>query len=102
VVDHAEQVHKVMEQSRFEKTLDNYYFGSSDIGCIDRAWSYADQNLSAIGVSPYGMEVGLTGNPQQGNCRTTSFPGGLRGAIIAWSDGIFNSLGVTYFGPSGI
>lgn len=49
MVDHAEQVHKVMEQSRFEKTLDNYYFGSSDIGCIDRAssWSYADQNLSA-------------------------------------------------------
>lgn len=55
-----------------------------------------------IGASPYGMEVGLTGNLQQGNCTTTLFPSGLRGAIIAWSDGIFYSLGVTYFGPSGI
>jgi hypothetical protein len=39
-------------------------------------------------------------NPQ-GTCKTDLFEGGLRGAIVAWSDGVFQGLGTAYFGPAG-
>lgn len=37
----------------------------------------------------------------QGICRTDLYEGGLRGAIVAWSDGVFQGLRTVYFGPSG-
>jgi len=39
----------------------------------------------------------------QGNisCLTDLYPGGLRGSIVAWSDGVFQGLHTAYFGPAG-
>jgi hypothetical protein len=34
-------------------------------------------------------------------CKSSIYAGGLRGTIIAWSDGVFSSWGGTYYGPSG-
>jgi hypothetical protein len=34
-------------------------------------------------------------------CRGDIFPAGLRGAILGWTDGVFNSWNTTYYGPSG-
>lgn len=34
-------------------------------------------------------------------CKTELFEGGLRGAIIAWTDGIFEGWDIVYFGPAG-
>jgi len=42
--------------------------------------------------------VGLAEAP----CRSVLYPAALRGAIIAWSDGVFESLGWLYFGSSRI
>jgi len=39
--------------------------------------------------------------PYEQTCRAELYAAGLRGTIIAWSDGIFAGLGSTYFGPAG-
>jgi hypothetical protein len=34
-------------------------------------------------------------------CTGTIYGAGLRGAIIGWTDGVFNSWNTTYYGPAG-
>jgi hypothetical protein len=34
-------------------------------------------------------------------CHGDVFPAGLRGAILGWTDGVFNAWNTTYYGPSG-
>jgi hypothetical protein len=33
-------------------------------------------------------------------CKGTIYPAGLRGAILGWTDGVFNSWKKVYYGPS--
>ena len=47
-----------------------------------------------------GNEMGM-GNNTGVSCKSFIYAGGLRGTIIAWSDGVFSSWGGTYYGPSG-
>lgn len=45
---------------------------------------------------PTGPFVGLV--TTNGSCASAVYPGGLRGSIIAWSDGVFAGLGELYTG----
>ena len=47
-----------------------------------------------------GHELAM-GNDVNVTCKSVIYAGGLRGTIIAWSDGVFSSWGGTYYGPSG-
>ena len=37
----------------------------------------------------------------RGACRGTIYAAGLRGAILGWTDGVFNVWNTTYYGPAG-
>jgi len=45
--------------------------------------------------------IALTGPDYISTCRTNLYAAGLRGTIIGWCDGLFQSLGWLYFGPVG-
>lgn len=49
-----------------------------------------------ISYLPRGLDSGVLGvvSPEEGVCRLFTTPGGLRGTIIAWSDGVFGGLGI--------
>jgi len=39
--------------------------------------------------------------PAQPDCKMQLDSAGLRGEIIAWSDGVFKAFGTAYYGPFG-
>jgi hypothetical protein len=49
---------------------------------------------------PGGNHVAIIGRAE-GTCTSNLYYGGLRGSIIAWSDGILEKLSTAYYGPAG-
>jgi len=45
--------------------------------------------------------IALMGPDYKSACRTNLYPAGLRGTIIGWCDGLFQSFGSLYLGPEG-